>query len=61
MRQNRQSILVFPKFNKEVFILPSEAKALLENFTIRRTRLAELWTSDKDDTLGLVHGLRHMT
>jgi len=29
MRQNRLSLLAFPKFNKAVFILPSEAKALL--------------------------------
>jgi len=27
--------LPFPKFNKAVFILPSEAKALLELFAIR--------------------------
>jgi len=44
-----------------VFILPSEAKAMAENFTISQTRLIELSASDKDDTLGLVHGLCHMT
>jgi len=32
MRQNRPSLLVFPKFNKTVSILPSETKALLELF-----------------------------
>ena len=32
MRQNRHSFLAFPKFNMAVFILPSEAKALLELF-----------------------------
>jgi len=47
-----------------VFILPSEAKALLELFAIRWTQLVELpigQVSDKDDALGLVHaGLCHM-
>jgi len=29
MRQNRHSFLAFPKFNMAMFILQSEAKALL--------------------------------
>jgi len=53
--------LAFPKFKKAVFILPSETKALPKNFIIRRTRLVELSTSNKDDTFGLVHGSCHMT
>jgi len=32
MRQNRHSFLAFPKFNMAMFILQSEAKALLELF-----------------------------
>jgi len=32
MRQNRHSLLAFPKRNKAVSILPSETKALLELF-----------------------------
>jgi len=32
MRQNRHSILAFPKFNKALSILPSEAKVLLVLF-----------------------------
>jgi len=32
MRQNRHSLLAFPKFNKALSILPYEAKALLELF-----------------------------
>jgi len=32
MRQMRHNLLAFPKFNNAVFILPSEAKALLELF-----------------------------
>jgi len=28
----RHNLLAFPKFNKAIFILPSEAKALLELF-----------------------------
>jgi len=42
MRQNILSLLAFPKFNKAVFILPSEAKALLSYLAIRQTRLVEL-------------------
>jgi len=43
MRQNRHSLLAFSKFNKEMFILLSEAKALLElSFVIRQTWLVEL-------------------
>jgi len=32
MSQNRHNLLAFPKFNKTVFILPSEVKALLGLF-----------------------------
>jgi len=32
MRQKRHSFLAFPKFNKALSILPSEAKALVELF-----------------------------
>ena len=42
LRQNRHSFLAFPKFNMAMFILQSEAKALLELFAIRWTRLVEL-------------------
>jgi len=38
MKQNRHYRLKFPKFNKAVFILPSEAEALLEIFAIRWTQ-----------------------
>jgi len=38
MRQNRHNLLAFPKFNKAVFILPQEAKALLELIAIRLTQ-----------------------
>jgi len=39
MKQNRHNLLAFPKFNKAVFILPSEGKALVELFAIRCTQL----------------------
>jgi len=47
VRQNRHNLkwthpLPFPKFNEAVFILTSEAKALLELFDISRTQLVEL-------------------
>jgi len=32
MRKNRHKLLAFPKYNKGVFILSLEAKALLELF-----------------------------
>jgi len=32
---NKTHPLPFPKFNKTMFVLPSEAKALLELFAIR--------------------------
>jgi len=36
MRQNRQSLLAFPKLNKAVSISPHETKALWSYFAIRR-------------------------
>ena len=42
MRQNGHSFLTFPKFKMAMLILPSEAKALLKLFIIRRIRLVEL-------------------
>jgi len=35
MRQNIHNLLAYPKFNEAVFILTSEAEALLELFAIR--------------------------
>jgi len=38
MRQNIHNLLAYPKFNEAVFILTSEAEALLELFAIRWTQ-----------------------
>jgi len=40
VRQNRHKLLAFPKFNKAVFYLPQEAKALLELIAIRFNSMA---------------------
>jgi len=56
--------LPFPKFNEAVFILTSEAKALLELFDISRTQLVELlkwqgWCTWVSACWSLSHGLQH--
>ena len=58
--------LPFPKFNKAVFILPSEAKALLVLFAIRWTQLVEFvkwqgWCTWVSACWSLSHGLKHWT
>jgi len=48
MRQNRHSLLAFPKFNKAVSILPHEANALLELLPLGESDCLD-WSNDKDD------------
>ena len=63
---NRLILLPFPKFNKAVFILSSEAKALLKLFAIRWSQLVELvkwqgWCAWLSECWSLSHGLKHWT
>jgi len=44
-----------------VFILPSEAKVPAGVILPLHKPICLIWSRDKDDTLGLVHGLCHMT
>jgi len=60
------SFAISKKFNKAVFILPSEAKALLELFAIRWTQLVKLvkwqaWCTWASACWSLSHALKHWT
>ena len=59
MKQNRHSVLAFPKFNKEMSIWHQSKKHFWSYFAIGRIRLH--WSSEKDDTLGLAIGPSYTT
>ena len=60
MRQNRYSLLAFPKFNKEVSIRLQREKHCWSYFAIRQSDCLD-WSSDNDGTLWLARSLLHMT
>jgi len=42
MRQTRHNLLAFPKFNTALFILPSDATALLELFCLEANPIGRI-------------------